>query len=67
MSLNHILLLILNTMTWINLLNTKENNPIDWPPRGFGDLGRMAIYFQGADALVIILGELGSKLIVLGI
>ena len=28
-------------------------------PWGFGDLGRMAIYFQGAGgALVIILGEL---------
>ena len=37
-------------------------------PRGFGDLGRMAIYFQGAGGeLVIILGELGSKLIILGI
>ena len=34
-------------------------------PKGFGDLGRMAIYFQGA--LVIILGELGSKLIIVGI
>ena len=34
-------------------------------PRGFGDLGRRAIYFQGA--LVIIFRELGSKLMVLGI
>ena len=39
-----------------------------WGPRGFGDLGRLAIYFQGAGgALVIILGELGNKLIILGI
>ena len=34
-------------------------------PRGFGDLGRRTIYFQGA--LVIIFRELGSKLMVLGI
>ena len=34
-------------------------------PRGFGDLGRMAIYFQGA--LVIIFRDFGSKLRVLGI
>ena len=39
-----------------------------WGPRGFGDLWRMAIYFQGAGgALVIIFRDLGSKLIVLGI
>ena len=25
-----------------------------WGPRGFGDLGRMAIYFQGAGEPVII-------------
>ena len=38
-----------------------------WAPRGFGDLGRMAIYFQGAGgALIIIFRDLGSKLIVLG-
>ena len=37
-------------------------------PRGFVDLERMAIYFQGAGgALVIIFRDLGSKLIVLGI
>ena len=37
-------------------------------PRGFGDLGRKAIYFQGAgENLVIIFRVLGSKLIVLGI
>ena len=37
-------------------------------PRGFGDLGRRAIYFQGAGgALLIILGELGSKYILFGI
>ena len=36
--------------------------------RGFGDLGRMAIYFQGAgEPLQFILGELGCKLIILGI
>ena len=36
--------------------------------RGLRDLGRMAIYYQGAGgALVIILGELGSKLIIFGI
>ena len=34
-------------------------------PRGFGDLGRRAIYYQRA--LVIIFRELGSKLMVLGI
>ena len=37
-------------------------------PRRFGDLGRRAIYFQGhwgALVHVIILEELGSKLIVL--
>ena len=37
-------------------------------PSGFGDLGRRAIYFQGhwgALVHVIILEELGSKLIVL--
>ena len=39
----------------------------DRAPKGFGDLGRMVIYFQGARELVIILGELGSKLIILGI
>ena len=38
------------------------------PPRGFGDLERRAIYFQGAGgARLIILGELGSKHILLGI
>ena len=37
-------------------------------PRGFGDLGRMALLFSGNwGALVIILGELGSKLIILWI
>ena len=41
------------------------HNGIKMVPRSFGDLGRMAIYFQGA--LVIILRELGSKLITLGI
>ena len=36
-------------------------------PRGFGDLGRMAILFSWSlGALVIILGEVGSKLIILG-
>ena len=39
--------------------------PQDLAPRG---LGRIAISFQAAGgALVIILGDLGSKLIVLGI
>ena len=37
-------------------------------PGFLGDLGRMAILFSGSwGALVIILGELGSKLIILGI
>ena len=37
-------------------------------PRVFGDLGRMFFLFSGSwGALVIILGELGSKLIILGI
>ena len=36
-------------------------------PRGLGDLGRKAIYFQWAEALVILLSDLGSKLIFLGI
>ena len=35
------------------------------PAGVFGDLGRMAVYFQGAGgALVIIFRDLGSKLIV---
>ena len=38
------------------------------PPEGLKDMGRMAIYFQGAgEALLIIFRDLGSKLIVLGI
>ena len=37
-------------------------------PQGVGGSGRMAISYMGAgEALVIILGDLGSKLIVLGI
>ena len=33
----------------------------------FGDLGRMAVYFQGAGrAVVINFRDLGSKLIILG-
>ena len=36
-------------------------------PRGFGDLGRRAIYFQGAGSIGNYFRELGSKLMVLGI
>ena len=37
-------------------------------PGGFGDLGRRAYLFSGSwGALLIILGELGSKHILLGI
>ena len=36
-------------------------------PRGFEDLGRMAIFSGSWGALVIIFRDLGSKLIVLGI
>ena len=35
--------------------------------RGFGDLRRRAIYFQGAESTGNYFRELGSKLIVLGI
>ena len=39
-----------------------------WAPRGFGGSGENGYLFSGSwGALVIILGELGSKLIILGI
>ena len=41
---------------------------VDWGPQGFWGSGENGYLFSGSwGALVIILGELGSKLIILGI
>ena len=47
-------------------INTKEHENVMgsqayyWAPMGFGDLGRMAIYFQGAGEQAHSFGDFGS-------